>query len=804
MVDRRRFLRSSMGAVVGAELGRFLSLGDLSSPWGPDSGAQSDGVLERRKEYLAVLRRCLRETVPEPEGRRGRVSATAESWEEWLEQTGELPPDFLSTPSLPFLPDPLLEGGVAGGRPIETSEQWERQRNWIRDEYQRWIVGRFPPPPETIAAEVTGTVRSGQTILKDITLRFGPEMRGSLRIQLVLPEISGTLPVFLTNHPLSWPWVNLAVRRGYMGCIFMVGDPMRHGGDDSDPWIDLYPDYDFSAMGRWAWAAMRAVDYLLTLPYVDPERIALAGNSRYAKLDLVAAAFDERITAVVPSRGNCGCGIPWRYTTGMFVNESLEEVTRLHRHWFHPRLRFFTGREDKLPVDQNLLLSLVAPRGLLLSHAYTEHQGNPWAIEQSFRSVRSVYRFLGAEEKLGLLQRPGEHTTVAEVVELYLDFLDGVFERKPFAAPRVVVNGYTYEGWLRTQLGRTPKPPPFRGVSWNADLASGMPLGMVRYRSQRRIAWLMGEKPPAAALEPVADSTVTFRPSDRRRSTTYPRTLFDRPIEAEGMGVATIRYGDDLRVEMYYPANGTEGEPRWQNLPAVLWLHPYAYAQGYDRYTGRAFHTLTEQGFVVLGVDLVGFGTRVEEAADFYLRYPDHSLLGRMVADMRDLVTALEDLELVDSRQVYAVGSGLGGKVGLFLAAMDPRVRGVASVCAFSSLRDAEAATHTEGLRHYSHLHGILPRLGAFVDDPGRTPLDYDEVLFLIAPRPVLVLAPTFDRYHPVESVRSLVERSNAAREAFRVPSALELETPEGFNGFETEWDRELRVIDWVQEKTGR
>ncbi|MGW8268750.1 MAG: hypothetical protein ACWGSQ_20460, partial [Longimicrobiales bacterium] len=204
MVDRRRFLRSSIGMFIGAELGKVYPFDALSAHRWAESGAETDPVLERRREYLAVLRRCLRETVPEPEGRTGRVSATAESWEEWLDQTGELPPDFLSLPSLPFLPDPLLEGGVVGGRRIETVEHWGRQRSWIRDEYQRWIVGRFPPPPETVAAEVTGTVRSGETILKDITLRFGPEMRGSLRIQLVLPEIKGTLPVFLTNHPLSW------------------------------------------------------------------------------------------------------------------------------------------------------------------------------------------------------------------------------------------------------------------------------------------------------------------------------------------------------------------------------------------------------------------------------------------------------------------------------------------------------------------------------------------------------------------------------------------------------------------------
>jgi hypothetical protein len=36
-----------------------------------------------------------------------------ETWLDWVERTGALPPDFESVPSLPFLPDPLIidEGG---------------------------------------------------------------------------------------------------------------------------------------------------------------------------------------------------------------------------------------------------------------------------------------------------------------------------------------------------------------------------------------------------------------------------------------------------------------------------------------------------------------------------------------------------------------------------------------------------------------------------------------------------------------------------------------------------------------------
>lgn len=108
------------------------------------------------------------------------------------------------------------------------------------------------------------------------------------------------------------------------------------------------------------------------------------------------------------------------------------------------------------------------------------------------------------------------------------------------------------------------------------------------------------------------------------------------------------------------------------------------------------------------------------------------------------------------------------------------------------------SSSDTEGLTHYSHLHGLLPRLGAFVEQPEDVPFDYDDILAMIAPRPTLVIAPTLDRYHKVDSVRSLVER---ARTAFRMQgdeAGLELEIPEGFANFERSPARTSRVIQWL------
>ena len=356
----------------------------------------------RRKEALDTLLKVLPHTSTRITG---RITAQDKSWEDWAKRTGELPPDFDTMPSMPELPDPL-----AG---VVTPDEWAERRRAIRTQFEHWVFGHMPPRPDNLRAVVTGERKEGDVRVRDVRLEFGPGHRAQLRLQLMIPPGKGPFPVFLTNHPRTRPWVATggAARLHRLHLLRRRSDVRQrrrfgqvHRG---------LPDYDFSCLARWAWAAMRAVDYLYTLPEVDKPRIGITGHSRNGKQALLAAAFDERIGAVVASSGNTGECNPWRYTTDMFANESIEQITGNFPHWFHPRLRFFAGREDKLPVDQNSLMALVAPRGLLMYSAFSEGQGNSFGFEQAYRSVKRVYGFLGRPERVGLHLRAGEHPTTA-------------------------------------------------------------------------------------------------------------------------------------------------------------------------------------------------------------------------------------------------------------------------------------------------------------------------------------------------------------------------------------------------------
>jgi dienelactone hydrolase len=480
----------------------------------------------------------------------------------------------------------------------------------------------------------------------------------------------------------------------------------------------------------------------------------------------------------------------------MFANESIEQITGSFPHWFHPRLRFFAGREHKLPVDQNMLAALVAPRALLLNSAYAESQGNPWGFEQTYRSVREVYRFLHSEDKLGLYLRPGEHMPSAEDIEVFLDFFDRSFGRKQFPKIETFVFGYTFEGW-KERAGTEINPLSYpRRSTGDFLVQNGNPIrSLAAWNEQRaailrRIIETLGEEPAGVGIP------ANRRPGGPTVTTdSWIADIYKRPLKADGMRSAQIPFGDELIADLYFP-EATARNPSARKWPVVIWLHPYSYPTGYSRYTRSSFESWVKKGFVVLAFDQIGFGSRVLSAGKFYDRYPNWSLMGKMISDTRAAIDAVSALEFADSSRITLFGYALGAKVGLLTAALDDRVGAVAAVCGFSPFRMDTPASGTEGLRHYSHLHGLIPRLGFFVGHEDRVPFDSDEVMAAIAPRQVLVVAPELDRYAPVANVRRALEAAAGVYRLCGKPNALMLETPFDFNRLSRE--TEERAFNWI------
>ena len=64
------------------------------------------------------------------------------SFNEWLQRTGELPPDFDALPKNNGLPDPLT---FLDGKAVKTAADWEARRTEIIKLLEKYEIGTMPP-----------------------------------------------------------------------------------------------------------------------------------------------------------------------------------------------------------------------------------------------------------------------------------------------------------------------------------------------------------------------------------------------------------------------------------------------------------------------------------------------------------------------------------------------------------------------------------------------------------------------------------------------------------------------------------
>jgi hypothetical protein len=444
---------------------------------------------DHRYKYLIELKEHL-----DLKGYNGTMINHLDStWQDWLKRTGELPPDFSMLPTIPNLPNPFVFDEGKNSRPVVNFKDWEEKKSWIREQYQHWVLGYFPPKPQFFKSEILlDSLADNGIRVQEIKLVFGENQTAEMRFKLFIPPGDGKKAVFMTQSTHE-RWAYIAVRRGYIGCVYAGGDAL----DDTENYQKVFSNYDFSTLARRAWGASRVLDYIFNLEIVDTEKIAITGHSRNGKQAMIAGAFDERFTAIIASTGSIGGGLPFRFTDNKFDSESIDAVSKNFPDWFHPRLMFFMGREHKLPVDQNLLAATIAPRAFMFTSGYLEATSNTVGMEEMYKSLQKVYTFLGEDpsRKLYLRARNGLHTISARDVEAYVDFLDRVFYDKNIPELTYHYNNFDFDNWKVSYVKHyNDTLAPFELSKENST--NLYDEDFTKSELKRNLLWALGEEPP--------------------------------------------------------------------------------------------------------------------------------------------------------------------------------------------------------------------------------------------------------------------------------------------------------------------
>jgi hypothetical protein len=177
------------------------------------------------------------------------------------------------------------------------------------------------------------------------------------------------------------------------------------------------------------WDASRAIDYLETLDFVDSSRIGSVGHSHGGITTIFSMAFDPRIKV---GASNCGFdtfrldGNTWRWSHATAL------IPRLGFYHSSPyinmdRYRAYPDSEViNTPFDMHEVLSLIAPRPLLLSTSDDDFvfPNGGWSARQSLARIEPVYALLNASEHLGSYYFKGGHSLTPESSKAAYEWLD--------------------------------------------------------------------------------------------------------------------------------------------------------------------------------------------------------------------------------------------------------------------------------------------------------------------------------------------------------------------------------------------
>lgn len=193
-----------------------------------------------------------------------------------------------------------------------------------------------------------------------------------------------------------WP-VSDIVSKGYGVVTAYYGDVLPDDNAAFQSYMKQhYPNADageHSAIGIWTSGLSVILDNLLTQGIATEDKVAVFGHSRLGKTALWAGATDKRFKMVISNDSGAGGAALARRNYG----ETIELITTRYPHWFTSEYAGYAKRVNELPVDQHLLLALIAPRALYVASAEDDRWADPKGEFLSLVNAQDIYKLYGSD-----------------------------------------------------------------------------------------------------------------------------------------------------------------------------------------------------------------------------------------------------------------------------------------------------------------------------------------------------------------------------------------------------------------------
>ncbi len=343
----------------------------------------------------------------------------------------------------PYSLPPLLVNN--DGSPITSAGEWAlKRRPALLNLFESQVYGKVPSGIVNVETKLLkeNVALGGKAKMKQVRMTFSNEKGSvSMDILIILPNTDGKKAIFtglnfygnhtiiddpnvfitqswvdnsdnmkVTDHKATeasrglrenrWP-VEMIIDRGYGVATIYYGDIDPDKNDLSDGIQELFykdgqtqPKADeWGSVAAWAWGLSRAMDYFETDPDIDARKVALMGHSRLGKAALWAGASDPRFAIVISNDSGCGGAALSRRKIG----ETVGRINTVFPYWFCDNFNQYNDNESALPVDQHMLIALVAPRPVYVNSAKDDLWADPKGEFLSAYLAGQVYKLYGLD-----------------------------------------------------------------------------------------------------------------------------------------------------------------------------------------------------------------------------------------------------------------------------------------------------------------------------------------------------------------------------------------------------------------------
>lgn len=599
----------------------------------------------------------------------------------------------------------------------EILEDHIRRHIRIRTELDDWIPAYVLVPKTLTAPRVPAMICLHQTVAQGKEEPCG--IKGD-------PELAFALQL---------------VRKGFI-CIapdaIGLGERIPLGQQpyhDSMAFYRKHPAWSF--MGKMNWDVSRVVDYLRTLPNVDPLQIGCIGHSHGAYGSLFAAAFEPRISLVIAS-----CGF-----TTFRADPQPDRWSTLTA--LIPQLGLYLPKVKDIPFDWQHICALIAPRPLFVWYA-TKDTIFPKTdnLDALFQDMRQVYGLYGASDDLTWRAFDGPHKFPEDGRSIAYEWLEQRFS--PTGDIRAIpkdAKAWEQQGQkIRRVIRRTIGTPV--GLAPPLDLQTLSTEKLPRY--ERRL--------------------IEYNVPDHERVKAY----LCIPNQLEGPRPAMLVLHQTTR----------EGKRESVGIAGDASL---AFAS-----------ELADRGYITLAPDSITAGERIDlnipfDTCEHYRRHPDLSAMGKMLQDAGIALDILAKTEGVDAQRIGAIGHSLGAEESLFITAFDERIRVCVASCGYETMRADARPTRWARDAWFSYMPKLRPVLTR-----GELPAwDWDDVVRLIAPRALYQFNTRDDNiFSESESAYESAEVSRAVWQLYDRQDQLVNVLRPGKHGIDPDSKRE--VYEWL------